>query len=93
MIVPVAFLALGAALLFMVWPLIRHKEPTAEGGSPAHDLARQAALLAIEEVELDLASGRLSSVQAQARHTEARLQAERILTEAKMAPNEAEDHR
>lgn len=93
MILPVAFLALGASLLFMLWPLIRHMEPPTEGGLSASDQARQRALLSIEEIELDQASGRLSSTQAQARHAEARLYAERVLNEiSKTAPDEAQDN-
>lgn len=94
MILTVAFLALGASLLFMLWPLIRHMEPPAEDGLLAPDHARQRALLAIEEIELDQASGRLSSTEAQARHAEARLRAERVLNEvSKAVPNEGQDHR
>jgi len=93
-ILPVAFLALGASLLFMLWPLIKHSEPPTEGGFLAGDQARHRALLAIEEIELDQASGRLSSTEAQARHAEARLRAERVLSEvSKAAPNEGQDHR
>lgn len=94
MIGAVAFFALGVALLFMLWPLIRHLEPPTDGESSAQDGDRQRALLAIEEIELDLASGRLSSAQAEARHTEAQLHAERVLTEgAKIASDQAENSR
>ena len=94
MILVVAFLAIGAALLFMLWPMIRHLEPPAEGGPVAPDRARQSALLAIEEIELDHASGRLSSIQAQARRAEAMLHADLVLQEGRqMTAEEAEDHR
>lgn len=81
MILVVAFSAIVAAALFILWPLIRHLQPPADGGSSSHDQDREGALLAIEEIELDLASGRLSSAQAEARHAEARLHAERVLNE------------
>lgn len=94
MILIAAFLAVGAAALFMLWPLIRHLEPPTDGGSSTHDQDREGALLAIEEIELDVASGRLSSAQAEARHTEARLRAERVLNgKAKMAAAQPEDRR
>ena len=94
MILVAAFLAVGVAALFMLWPLIRHLEPPTAAGSSTHDQDREGALLAIEEIELDVASGRLSSAQAEVRHTEARLRAERILNEeAKMASDQAEDRR
>ena len=91
MILVVAFSALGVAALFMLWPLIRHLQPPVEGGSSSHDRDREGALLAIEEIELDLASGRLSSTQAEARHAEARLHAERVLNEgSKIAADQPE---
>ena len=94
MIILVAFFALGVALLFMLWPLIRHLEPPTANESSAQDGERQGALLAIEEIELDLASGRLSPAQAEARHAEAMLHAEHVLNEgAKSASDLAEDRR
>lgn len=78
-----ASLLLVLSLPFLLWPLLRHQEPGA-GADAAAGLrdrqdARQAALLAIEEVELDEASGRLDAEEAQRRLAELRSEAERIL--------------
>lgn len=94
MILVVAFLALGVSALFMLWPLIRHLEPPTNGRTSASGHDREGALLAIEEIELDLASGRLSSAQAEMQYGEARLHAERVLNEGlKVAADQAEDRR
>lgn len=77
-----ASVLLAVSLPFLLWPLIRHQElaGSAEGtGAAGEREARQAALLAIEEVELDEASGRLDRAEAQSRLAELRSDAERIL--------------
>lgn len=73
---------LVVALPFMLWPLFRPREECVTTG---RDTAREqeerrgAVLLAIEEVELDEASGRLEAGEARNRLAELRSEAERIL--------------
>ena len=69
----VATVVLLAAMPFLLWPLLRPPELTAasETAAPNRDeLAHQ-----VEEVELDLASGRLDSREAERRLAELRSQA------------------
>ena len=75
------------SLPFLLWPLLRHHELT-DAAEAATSLrrqeatrraARETALLAIEEVELDEASGRLDTSEARSRLAELRSDAERIL--------------
>ena len=68
------------ALPFLLWPLLRHEEAAIEdGGVREHEELRRSVLLAIEEVELDEASGRLDPAEARLRLDELRGHAERIL--------------
>ena len=63
-----ATLTLVAALPFVVWPLIRHWQPgqaAPAGGSP-----EDRRLSELEEIESDLAAGRLSEVEAALRRRE-----------------------
>ena len=75
-----------AALPFLLWPLLRHEDAFAHDEAAVArrarglaDAERQAALLAIEEVELDEASGRLDPAEATRRLADLRRDAERIL--------------
>ncbi|MGH7904363.1 MAG: hypothetical protein ACREPA_09620 [Candidatus Dormibacteraceae bacterium] len=74
----VAWVALLAGLLLALWPVIRHRRPVPPR-EPAPGGDGSASLLAagLEEIELDLASGRLSSEEAAARRAEAIATAER----------------
>lgn len=75
------------SLPFLLWPLLRHHEFTGADAAAAalrreeetRRAARETALLAIEEVELDEASGRLDTSEARSRLEELRSDAERIL--------------
>jgi cytochrome c-type biogenesis protein CcmI len=66
----VATLIVLAALPFLVWPLLRGEPSTADHPEPAPDLRA-----AIEEVELDAASGRLDRAEAARRVAELRREA------------------
>jgi hypothetical protein len=77
-----ASVLLVLSLPFLLWPLLRHQEVTGAAQATAlrrDEDARQDALLAIEEVELDEASGRLDAGEARSRLAELRSDAERIL--------------
>lgn len=74
-------------LPFLLWPLLRHHDLTGAAAAATalrreeetRLAARETALLAIEEVELDEASGRLDPTEARSRLAELRSDAERIL--------------
>lgn len=72
MIYFLASVLLVAGLAYAVWPLLRHAEPA---GEPTVDPAGRDTdriRLAIDEVELDVASGRLAPAEAEARMRELR---------------------
>ena len=69
-----ATLALGSALPFVVWPLVRHWQPSPApnpAASPAGD-QEDRRLSELDEIESDLAAGRLSEVEAALRRRELR---------------------
>jgi cytochrome c-type biogenesis protein CcmI len=69
----VATVVLLAALPFLLWPLLRRPELTAPVEAPAQgrdELEHQ-----VEEIELDLASGRLDRREAERRLAELRSEA------------------
>jgi cytochrome c-type biogenesis protein CcmI len=69
----VATVVLLAALPFLLWPLLRPPElapPIEAAGADRDELAHQ-----VEEVELDLASGRLDRREAERRLAELRSEA------------------
>jgi len=69
-VILVATAVLLVALPFLLWPLLRPPElaaPEEAAGSGRAELARQ-----VEEVELDLASGRLDRPEAERRLAELR---------------------
>jgi cytochrome c-type biogenesis protein CcmI len=66
----VASVLLVAALPFLLWPLLRPAEPVADP-EPAAD-GRDVLLHQVEELELDLASGRLDQHEAARRMAELR---------------------
>jgi cytochrome c-type biogenesis protein CcmI len=69
----VATVVLLAALPFLLWPLLRPPElttPVEAAGADRDELAHQ-----VEEVELDLASGRLDRREAERRLAELRSEA------------------
>ncbi len=72
----VATVALLLVLPFLLWPLLRPPEP-APANSPEGE--REQVLHAIEEVELDAASGRLDQAEAGRRLAELRVEAEEVL--------------
>lgn len=76
MIYLVASLTLLALFPFVVWPLLSPSQArrAAEDEQDAES-ERTASLAAIEEVELDIASGRLSPEEGEQRLAEARAQA------------------
>jgi hypothetical protein len=61
-----ASVVLALGLAFVVWPLVRHREP--DRSDPADQPRR---VWDGEEVELDLATGRISAAEAAARISEA----------------------
>jgi hypothetical protein len=63
-----ATLTLGAALPFVVWPLLRHWQPRSAAGSAENLEDRR--LGELEEIESDLAAGRLSEMEAALRRRE-----------------------
>jgi hypothetical protein len=65
-----ATLALGVALPFIVWPLVRHWQPSAPTGQGTK--TDQSRLSELEEIEFDLAAGRLSEGEASLRRRELR---------------------
>jgi cytochrome c-type biogenesis protein CcmI len=72
-VIPVATVVLLAALPFLLWPLLRPPELAvpSDATAPRQDeLAHQ-----VEEIELDLASGRLDPGEAQRRLAELRSEA------------------
>jgi cytochrome c-type biogenesis protein CcmI len=64
-----------AALAFALWPLIRHADPEPDRQPDPAEAEHQRFRLAVEEVELDAASGRLSPEEAAARLLELRREA------------------
>jgi cytochrome c-type biogenesis protein CcmI len=60
-------LALGAA--YALWPLVRHWQPEPDLASRPPDL-REARLRELEELDLDVAAGRLSEAEAARRRAE-----------------------
>jgi hypothetical protein len=75
MIYVLASALLLAALAFAVWPLIRHAEPEPDAVTERVDAEGGRLRLAVEEVELDATSGRLSPIDAEARIRELREEA------------------
>lgn len=75
MIYVVASAILIAALAYALWPLIRHADPEADRQAEPAEAEHQRLRLAVEEVELDAASGRLSAEEAAARLRELRQEA------------------
>jgi cytochrome c-type biogenesis protein CcmI len=72
-VIEVATVVLLAALPFLLWPLLRPPELTAPAEAPAgrpEELEHQ-----VEEIELDLASGRLDRREADRRLAELRSEA------------------
>jgi hypothetical protein len=65
-----ATLMLVLALPFVLWPLARHWQPRVRG-APAAD-PEDARLSELEEIEFDLAAGRLSEREAALRRRELR---------------------
>jgi hypothetical protein len=65
-----ATLMLGLALLFVLWPLARHWQPRVRA-APVADL-EDARLSELDEIEFDLAAGRLSEREAALRRRELR---------------------
>jgi cytochrome c-type biogenesis protein CcmI len=63
-----ATLVVVAAAPVVLWPLIRHWQPDADPEAPADP--REARLRELEELELDVASGRLSRLEADRRRAE-----------------------
>ena len=73
-----ALIGLCMGMVYVLWPLIRHLEPT----TVARDFGqrdRDSVLLAIEEIDLDQASGRLSDEEAGRRSLDARVRAQTLL--------------
>ena len=68
--IPVATVVLLAALPFLLWPLLRPPELTSPAETAAPD--REELAHQVEEVELDLASGRLDRREAERRLAELR---------------------
>jgi hypothetical protein len=75
MIYVLASALLLGGLAFAVWPLIRHAEPEPDPVAEPGDAEGPRLRLAVEEVELDAASGRLSPAEAEARTRELREEA------------------
>lgn len=73
-----ATLALLASFPFVLWPLIRHLEPPAEASPDLKALTEQA-LREVEEVELDVATGRLPPEAGRRRLSAARARVEEAL--------------
>lgn len=69
----VATVVLLTALPFLLWPLLRPPELSAPDAAPAETAGELARL--VEEVELDLASGRLDVPEAERRLEELRSEA------------------
>jgi hypothetical protein len=65
-----ASLLLVLAAPFVLWPLLRHWSPGATSAAPADPEDER--LRELEEIELDLASGRLSEREAVARRRDLR---------------------
>jgi hypothetical protein len=63
-----ATLALVLALPFVLWPLVRHWQPRVAAAPPANP--EEARLSELEEIEFDLAAGRLSEREAALRRRE-----------------------
>ncbi len=63
-----ASLVVAAAAPFILWPLIRHWQPGPEPAPPADQ--RDTRFRELEELELDVASGRLSPQEAERRRAE-----------------------
>ena len=63
-----ATLALLISVSFVVWPLVRHWQPRA-AAAPAPD-PEEARMTELEEIESDLAAGRLSEREAAIRRRE-----------------------
>jgi hypothetical protein len=63
-----ATLTLVVALPFVVWPLLRHWQPSAVAGPVASPDQRRH--VELEEIEFDLAAGRLSEREAALRRRE-----------------------
>lgn len=70
--------------VFVAWPLIRARlDPQTDGVPTGSDAAAtDAALAAVEEVELDVASGRLGSEEGARRLSEVRARAQEALLAA-----------
>ena len=68
----VATVLLVVALPFLLWPLLRPPEPEAEPAPPPAAEPRDELLHQVEELELDLASGRIDRPEADRRLVELR---------------------
>lgn len=80
MIYLVASLTLAALFPFVVWPLFSSSQVRRVGEDAQHaESERNARLAAVEEIELDIASGRLSPEEGEQRLAEARAQAHATL--------------
>ena len=74
-----ALIGLCLGMVYVLWPLIRHLEPTAVNTRDFGQRDRDSVLLAIEEIDLDQATGRLSHEEAGRRSAEARVRAQALL--------------
>lgn len=74
-----ALIGLCLGMVYVLWPLVRHLEPMAVDTRDFGQRDRDSVLLAIEEIDLDQATGRLSQEEAGRRSAEARVRAQALL--------------
>ena len=79
MTIAAVLIGLCMGTMYAVWPLIRHLEPADVDTRDLGQRDRESVLLAIEEIDLDEATGRLSLEEAGRRSLDARVRAQTLL--------------